>query len=167
MGERYSPPRRGDEWILNTGVLIEKIVGTTSMARNGLSGVRLAGVACALGGCGDGRSSSAGGSAINAQAGSNGNGNGSSKNAAAHTLLIELDGATYAAVKSGIASSALPNLGKFLLDSACSGGVSGTLSQQPSLDTPSWPTVLTGTWADRHRSTRTRRTRRCTPVHCF
>ncbi|MDN7801940.1 hypothetical protein [Burkholderia gladioli] len=68
-----------------------------------------------------------------------------------HALLIQLDGATYAALAAGIANGSLPNLAKLHVAPAYSGGLNGTLSQQPNLDTPSWATLLTGTWANRHQ----------------
>jgi hypothetical protein len=67
--------------------------------------------------------------------------------AANRTLLIDLDGASYAAVQSGIAAGTLPNLAKLQVQLAYSGGVAGTSSQQQNLDTPSWASLLTGTWA--------------------
>ncbi|MGF6773085.1 hypothetical protein P3T18_005590 [Paraburkholderia sp. GAS199] len=71
--------------------------------------------------------------------------------AAKKMLLVELDGVTYSALSAGIAAGKLPNLGKLSVAPAYSGGVNGTLAQQPNLDTPGWATVLTGTWADRHQ----------------
>ncbi|MCL2450022.1 MAG: alkaline phosphatase family protein, partial [Polyangiaceae bacterium] len=67
-----------------------------------------------------------------------------------HVLLIDLDGATYGAVQTGIANGTLPNLAKLEVQIAYSGGVVGALSEQPSFDTPGWATLLTGAWADRH-----------------
>ncbi len=67
------------------------------------------------------------------------------------TLVIDIDGALYAAVQSGVASGALPNLAKLDIQLAYSGGVSGSPSQQPTLDMPGWATLLTGSWAGRHR----------------
>jgi len=66
------------------------------------------------------------------------------------TLVIDLDGATYGAVQAGIAAGTLPHLAKLQVRPAYSGGVVGTPSQQPTLDTPGWATLLTGTWASRH-----------------
>jgi hypothetical protein len=66
-------------------------------------------------------------------------------------LVIELDGVTYAALAAGIGSGALPNLAKLHVAPAYSGGVNGTPTQQPNLDTPSWATLATGAWADRHQ----------------
>jgi len=71
--------------------------------------------------------------------------------AAKRTLVIDLDGATYSAVQSGIAAGTLPNLAKLEVRLAYSGGVAGAPSQQPTLDTPGWATLLTGTWANRHQ----------------
>ncbi|RYX97160.1 MAG: hypothetical protein EOO28_05285 [Comamonadaceae bacterium] len=70
---------------------------------------------------------------------------------AARTLLIDLDAATYTAVQAGIASGALPNLARLNVQPAYSGGVAGAASQQPTLDMPGWATLLTGSWASRHR----------------
>jgi hypothetical protein len=54
-------------------------------------------------------------------------------------------------VRQGIASGQLPNLAKLQLQLAYSGGVLNDVSQQPVLDAPGWATLLTGTWASRHR----------------
>jgi hypothetical protein len=67
------------------------------------------------------------------------------------TLLIDIDGATYAAVQAGLANGSLPNLAKLEPRLAYSGGRVGTPSQQPTLDTPGWATLLTGAWASRHQ----------------
>lgn len=67
------------------------------------------------------------------------------------TLLIDIDGATYGAVQAGIANGSLPHLAKLELRLAYSGGRVGTPSQQPTLDTPGWATLLTGAWASRHQ----------------
>lgn len=67
-----------------------------------------------------------------------------------HALIINLDGATYQAVQQGIAAGSLPNLAKLHVQLAYSGGVAGTPSQQANLDMPSWASLLTGTWANRH-----------------
>ncbi|WP_183023039.1 alkaline phosphatase family protein [Variovorax sp. UMC13] len=67
------------------------------------------------------------------------------------TLLIDIDGATYAAVQAGIANGSLPHLAKLEPRLAYSGGRVGTPSQQPTLDTPGWATLLTGAWASRHQ----------------
>ncbi|MFM0735396.1 hypothetical protein PQQ52_33455 [Paraburkholderia sediminicola] len=68
-------------------------------------------------------------------------------------LLIDLDGATYSAVQSGIAAGTLPNLATLQIQLAYSGGVVGTTSQQPNLDMPGWASLLTGTWAVRNAVT--------------
>ena len=70
---------------------------------------------------------------------------------AKRTLVIDLDGATYSAVQSGIAAGTLPNLTQLAVRLAYSGGVAGTPGQQPTLDTPGWATLLTGSWASRHQ----------------
>uniref|UniRef100_UPI000D459CD1 hypothetical protein n=1 Tax=unclassified Variovorax TaxID=663243 RepID=UPI000D459CD1 len=66
-------------------------------------------------------------------------------------LVVDLDGATYSAVQAGIAAGTLPHLAKLDLRLAYSGGMAGTPSQQPTLDTPGWATLLTGGWASRHQ----------------
>lgn len=68
-----------------------------------------------------------------------------------HALVISLDGATYSAVQAGLADGSLPNLAKMQTQLAYSGGMFGTLSQQPSLDAPGWATLLTGSWGERHQ----------------
>lgn len=67
------------------------------------------------------------------------------------TLFVDLDGVTYDAVRHGIASGQLPNLARLQPQLAYSGGVLNDVSQQPNLDAPGWATLLTGTWASRHR----------------
>lgn len=70
---------------------------------------------------------------------------------AKRTLLVDLDGVTYDAVRQGIASGQLPNLAKLKPQLAYSGGVVNDVTQQPNLDAPGWATLLTGTWASRHK----------------
>ncbi|WP_236903872.1 alkaline phosphatase family protein [Cupriavidus malaysiensis] len=70
---------------------------------------------------------------------------------ARRTLLVDLDGVTYDALRQGIASGQLPNLARLQPQLAYSGGVLNDVSQQPNLDAPGWATLLTGTWASRHR----------------
>jgi len=65
-------------------------------------------------------------------------------------LLIGIDGATYAQVQRAIVRRELPNLAQFNLVPSGTGGMPGTITAQPPLDAPSWATVLTGTWANRH-----------------
>lgn len=67
------------------------------------------------------------------------------------TLVIELDGVTYDALKAGVSAGTLPNLAKFAFAPAYSGGVNGTPGQQPNLDAPGWATIVTGAWANRHQ----------------
>ena len=76
---------------------------------------------------------------------------GSSTTPTPRTLVIDLDGATYSAVQSGIAAGKLPNLAQLSVRLAYSGGIAGTPGQQPTLDTPGWATLLTGSWASRHQ----------------
>lgn len=110
----------------------------------------------ALSGCGGGSGSGGGGAALALPVPSSPDGAAAapgapSAPAANRTLVIDLDGATYSAVQSGIAAGTLPNLAKLEVRLAYSGGVAGAPSQQPTLDTPGWATLLTGTWANRHQ----------------
>ncbi|WEY41461.1 hypothetical protein [Paraburkholderia sp. SUR17] len=82
---------------------------------------------------------------------SNGNSTTPAQPTANRALVIELDGFTYAALSTGIANGSLPNLAKLHAAPAYSGGVNGTPTQQPNLDTPGWATLLTGTWGNRHQ----------------
>nr|WP_240745851.1 LamG-like jellyroll fold domain-containing protein [Cupriavidus oxalaticus] len=65
-------------------------------------------------------------------------------------LLVGIDGATYAQVQGAILRRELPNLSQLNVVPAATGGVPGTVTAQPTLDAPSWATVLTGTWVNRH-----------------
>lgn len=68
-------------------------------------------------------------------------------------LVVGVDGATYAQVQSALLQRSLPNLGALSVMPASTGGTLGTTTAQPPLDTPSWATVLTGTWQSRHSVT--------------
>jgi len=68
-------------------------------------------------------------------------------------LVVGVDGATYAQVQSALLQRSLPNLGALSVVPASTGGTLGTTTAQPPLDTPSWATVLTGTWQNRHSVT--------------
>jgi hypothetical protein len=105
----------------------------------------------ALSGCGGGSSGNAGLALPNPASPAPTTPEQPSAPAANRTLVIDLDGATYSAVQSGIAGGTLPNLAKLEVRLAYSGGMAGTPSQQPTLDTPGWATLLTGTWASRHQ----------------
>ena len=70
---------------------------------------------------------------------------------AKRTLFIDLDGVTYEAMRQSIAAGRMPNLAKLQPQLAYSGGILNDVSQQPNLDAPGWTTLLTGTWASRHR----------------
>ncbi|WP_428979476.1 LamG-like jellyroll fold domain-containing protein [Cupriavidus oxalaticus] len=65
-------------------------------------------------------------------------------------LLVGIDGATYAQVQGAILRRELPNLAQLNVVPAATGGVPGTVTAQSTLDAPSWATVLTGTWVNRH-----------------
>ncbi|MDQ0138701.1 LamG-like jellyroll fold domain-containing protein [Cupriavidus necator] len=65
-------------------------------------------------------------------------------------LLVGVDGATYAQVQGAVLRRELPNLAGLNLVPTATGGMPGTITAQPPLDAPSWATVLTGAWANRH-----------------
>jgi hypothetical protein len=65
-------------------------------------------------------------------------------------LLIGVDGATYPQVQAALLRKAMPNLAQLSILPAATGGTTGTITAQPPLDGPSWASVLTGTWANRH-----------------
>lgn len=65
-------------------------------------------------------------------------------------LLVGVDGATYAQVQGAILRRELPNLAGLNLVPSATGGMPGTITAQAPLDAPSWATVLTGAWANRH-----------------
>lgn len=65
-------------------------------------------------------------------------------------LLVGVDGATYAQVQGAVLRRELPNLASLNLVPTATGGMPGTITAQPPLDAPSWATVLTGAWANRH-----------------
>lgn len=65
-------------------------------------------------------------------------------------VLVPAGGATYAQVQRGLLQRRLPNLAALSVMPASTGGTLGTTTAQPPLDTPSWATVLTGAWQNRH-----------------
>lgn len=65
-------------------------------------------------------------------------------------LVVGVDGATYAQVQSALLQRSLPNLGSLSVMPASTGGTLGTTTAQPPLDAPSWATVLSGAWQNRH-----------------
>ncbi|WP_254598694.1 alkaline phosphatase family protein [Achromobacter piechaudii] len=65
-------------------------------------------------------------------------------------LFIGVDGLTYDAMRRGVADRSLANLGQLTATRAWTGGVTGEVTQQPTLATPGWATLLTGQWADVH-----------------
>lgn len=73
-----------------------------------------------------------------------------STSASKKVLVVGVDGATYAQVQSALLQRSLPNLGALSVMPASTGGTLGTTTAQPPLDTPSWATVLSGAWQNRH-----------------
>ncbi|WP_224777002.1 alkaline phosphatase family protein [Achromobacter insolitus] len=65
-------------------------------------------------------------------------------------LFVGVDGLTYDALRRGAADNTLPNLSQLTVTRAWTGGVTGTVTQQPTLSAPGWATLLTGQWADVH-----------------
>lgn len=128
---------------------------TESTRRRGAAATRAFALAAmlvaALAGCGGGSGGGASLPFLPPAQGGNDTPEGPSTPVANRALVIDLDGATYGAVRSGIAAGTLPNLAKLEPRLAYSGGMAGTPSQQPTLDTPGWATLLTGTWAARHQ----------------
>ncbi|WP_420996839.1 hypothetical protein ACKI2N_028750 [Cupriavidus sp. 30B13] len=77
-------------------------------------------------------------------------GGGGSGAASKKILLVGVDGATYSQLQAAMTQRALPNLATLSITAASTGGRLGTTTEQAPLDGPSWATVLTGTWQDRH-----------------
>lgn len=66
-------------------------------------------------------------------------------------LVIGIDGVHYAALQQAMSAARVPSLqGLGSVLPAYTGGVKGTPTQQQATDGPSWATLLTGAWADRH-----------------
>lgn len=65
-------------------------------------------------------------------------------------LFIGVDGLTYDAMRRGVADKSLANIGQLTATRAWTGGVTGDVTQQPTLSAPGWTTLLTGQWADVH-----------------
>ncbi|MDT4822969.1 hypothetical protein FQZ97_561880 [compost metagenome] len=65
-------------------------------------------------------------------------------------LFIGVDGLTYDAMRRGVADQSLASIGQLTATRAWTGGVTGAVTQQPTLPAPGWATLLTGQWADQH-----------------
>lgn len=66
-------------------------------------------------------------------------------------LVIGVDGVQYAALQQAMSESRVPTLqGLGTVLPAYTGGIVGKATQQQATDGPSWATLLTGAWADRH-----------------
>ncbi|WP_454726048.1 MULTISPECIES: hypothetical protein [Cupriavidus] len=65
-------------------------------------------------------------------------------------LLVGVDGATYSQLQNAMIQHGMPNLATLAVTPSSTGGRLGTISEQAPLDAPSWATVLTGSWQDRH-----------------
>lgn len=77
-------------------------------------------------------------------------GGGTSNVASKKVLLVGVDGATYGQLQSAMMQRTLPNLATLAITPAATGGRLGTTTEQVPLDGPSWATVFTGAWVDRH-----------------
>ncbi|MGT2490487.1 hypothetical protein ACU4GD_07975 [Cupriavidus basilensis] len=65
-------------------------------------------------------------------------------------MLVGVDGATYSQLQSAMTQRTLPNLATLAITPAFTGGRLGTTTEQVPLDGPSWATVLSGSWVNRH-----------------
>ncbi|MGT2456002.1 hypothetical protein ACU4GI_23465 [Cupriavidus basilensis] len=77
-------------------------------------------------------------------------GPGTSGAASKKVLLVGVDGATYSQLQSAMTQRTLPNLATLAITPAFTGGRLGTTTEQVPLDGPSWATVLSGSWVNRH-----------------
>ncbi|WP_323120376.1 LamG-like jellyroll fold domain-containing protein [Burkholderia alba] len=68
----------------------------------------------------------------------------------AKVLLVGVDGATYTQLQTALLQRALPNLATLSIMPSATGGATGTSTEQAPVDAPSWATVLTGAWRNRH-----------------
>lgn len=66
-------------------------------------------------------------------------------------LLIGIDGVQYEQLKQVIDAGKAPNIAQFHLGMSYTGGIVDTSTRQPTLSGPGWATILTGTWANRHK----------------
>ena len=64
-------------------------------------------------------------------------------------LLIGIDGLQF----EQISKNRTPNFDEFTIKKGYNGGVFGTPSQQVTSSGPSWTTILTGVWVDKHKVT--------------
>jgi membrane-anchored protein YejM (alkaline phosphatase superfamily) len=66
-------------------------------------------------------------------------------------LLIGVDGLQLEKLDQAILDNQAPVLEKLIHYQSYTGGITNTTTQQATLSGPGWTTVLTGTWADRHK----------------
>ncbi len=64
-------------------------------------------------------------------------------------LLIGIDGLQF----EQISNAKTPNFDKFIIKKAYTGGILGKKSEQVTSSGPSWITILTGVWTDKHKIT--------------
>ncbi|NOV22323.1 hypothetical protein E5S69_02090 [Cupriavidus necator] len=123
-------------------------VGLAGMARaRVLAGTAVVMLAATLAGCGGDDSAPA---AVPNDANTSKPGPEPDRASGPRVLLVGVDGATYAQVQGALLRRELPNLASLNLVPTATGGMPGTITAQPPLDAPSWATVLTGAWANRH-----------------
>ena len=65
-------------------------------------------------------------------------------------LVIDIDGVVFSELQKAIAAKTVPALAALKLAPAFSGGVAGTMTEQPTTGTPGWASLVTGVWLDRH-----------------
>lgn len=67
-------------------------------------------------------------------------------------LLIGVDGMQYEKLQEAIQQGMAPNIAQLSLAKSYTGGVNYTSTRQPTSSGPSWATVLTGSWINRHQT---------------
>lgn len=65
-------------------------------------------------------------------------------------LVIEIDGVVYGALQQAIAAKTVPALSQLRIAPAWTGGMVGTLTEQPTTGMPGFASLLTGSWVNRH-----------------
>lgn len=65
-------------------------------------------------------------------------------------LIIEIDGVVYSALQQAIADASVPALSQLKIAPAWTGGMTGTITEQPTTGIPGWASLLTGAWVNRH-----------------
>jgi hypothetical protein len=66
-------------------------------------------------------------------------------------LLIGISNISIDSLQKLVTQGSAGNFAKFSIVPAYTGGVVGTAQEQPTLTGPTWASILTGTWSDRHQ----------------